>query len=210
MCLKNLFLICVFAITLKTYAQSSPFGTSRYAQNALQQLAKQYFKYNVYELELADVVDTLLQDTEIKIDTTIAHTDTSRLYVRGYHTSFNPFQIPLDSVRTIIAEIFSKDPKTEKVVDTIFRLQTVGVAKSKNQLEDIKACFVKMHKQIKGDFNYFSYSKNKIKKQLTSESYTYYQLPYPQPLLNITWKTKSENETVIAITFEIHLLKTSS
>lgn len=210
MWLKNLFLICVFAIALKTNAQNSPFGTSRYAQNALQQLAKQYFKYNVYELELADVVDTLLQDTEIKIDTTIAHTDTSRLYLRGYHTSFNPFQIQLDSVRTILAEIYSKDRETQIVTDTIFRLQTIGVAKSNNQLENIKACFAKMHKQIKGDFNYFRYSKSKIEKQLTSESYTYYQLPYSQPLLNITWKTKSENETVIAISFDIHLLKTPS
>ena len=185
-CFKKLFFVCVCAIALKANAQVPTLGSDHYAQKALKQLAKQYLNHDAYEMEFTDLVDTLLQDTEMKIDTTIAHSDTSGLCIRGYHTSFNPFQIPLDSVRTIFAKIFLKDRQTEKVVDTIFRLQTEGIVKSKDKLQNLKACFSKMHKQINGHFNNFSYHKSKMKKQLTGEAYNYYQLPYSWSLLNIT------------------------
>jgi hypothetical protein len=150
-------------------------------------------------MTFTDLVDSVLKEPGIWVDTTINHTDTSKFYLRAYHASFNPFNMSFDSVRTIFAEIVNRERSTKEIIDTVFYLQTQGIVVGKDRLGSLQETF-----------NQPDYRKTKNKKEVTGEILTYYFAQYPMPLLSIAWHKRNENITTLIITFMVRLVKTSS
>ncbi|HEY6956101.1 MAG TPA: hypothetical protein VI385_12710 [Flavisolibacter sp.] len=155
------------------------------------------------------IIYKVYNNPELAIDTTIAHSDSSAFYVRAYHKTFNPFTIALDSVRLIIAEIRRFDSKTKAAIDTVFYLQTEGIAVGETQIKNIRPKFYSVNKEMESSAWHSNYGKTKVKKELTAESFTYYSPLYRTPIANITWKRISDDKAVIVVTLELHLQHSS-
>src|SRR5436190_16049010 len=67
-------------------------------------LTQTYLGFNVYELAPVERLEQIIKDSSNTIDTLITGTKTRRMYLRVSCTSFNPFTIPLDSVKLEVYE----------------------------------------------------------------------------------------------------------
>jgi hypothetical protein len=190
------------------HAQTTfPSPGSSYISRDLEKLALKYIGQDVFTKPFTEVVETLIKDSGTRIDTSIAHADTSKFYLRAYRNDFNPFNVALDSVKAIFAEIVRRERETGRVTDTLFYLQTVGIVNSEVQVKNLKAAFDKMDKEIRSDFNHYKYDKTKNKNKISGESLSYYRLGYPNAPISIAWKKLTPETGVIAITFLVELMK---
>jgi hypothetical protein len=101
------------------------------------------------------VIETLLKDPGTRIETSIAQTDTSKFCLRAYRNTFNPFNLPLDAVKAVFAEIARRERETRRVSDTVVYLQTAGLAKGEIQVKNLSAAFDKTDKEIRADLNHY-------------------------------------------------------
>jgi hypothetical protein len=204
---RHLVFLILFPCAI-THAQTKlPFQKDSYSSRKLQELALKYIGQNVFTTPFTEVVEVLVNDPEARIDTSIAHTDTSKFYLRAYRNKFNPFDAPLDSVKTIFAEVVRREKESKSIMDTVFYLQTVGVAKGKAQVQNLRTAFSRMDKEIRADFNHYRYEKSKNKKDVSGEFLSYYRLGYPKSPVSISWKELTPETGVIVITLIVELLE---
>ena len=186
-------------ICTKTYSQS-------YQSNVttnIRKVVSHYLNYDPFSTQITSITDALLTNDEIEVDTVINSSDTSFYYLRGYHKTFNPFGIPLDSVRTIIAEVEQRENRTGRVTDTLMYLQTEGIAVGREQIANLRSSFNKMRKALEPWFFYNRYEPVKEKNQWKAESVNYWVKGNPFSLVNITWKMRNENVATITISAKL-------
>lgn len=198
---KQVFIIILTLLTVQCsfcqlkYYNADTATTHRF----LQQLGNQFLSFTPSTNSFTKIIDSILADTEIRVDTIIEATDTSRFYLRGYHSYFNPFALELDSVRTILSEQVNK-----KTNDTIYLLQTEGIAVGVDRISKLQPYFKNLDEEIRTSFYSSYYSKTKKKKEYIGEGYTYFSAAFQSPKLNITWRKRNDLVAVICITFFAH------
>jgi hypothetical protein len=207
---KSYLLFGLVIICIQTYSQINqavapitlPDSTGLF-QN-LNKISQKYLGLNL-SLPFDVLINEVGHNPEIVVDTAIAHTNYSNFYLRGYHTSFNPFNIPLDSVKLIIAERGSIDTRTKNVVDTSYYLQVVGIAVGQEQVKNLPGKLKSLHKEVNPYFSLSYLRKIKKKRNVVGEDIVYYFFGNPTPLLNITWQKTSDTEALIILTLQLHL-----
>lgn len=150
------------------------------------------------------LIQNIIANPEIRIDTIINHTDTSAFYIRGYHKTFNPFNVTPDSIRLIFAEVRRHDTKNKSTIDTALYLQTEAVVIGVEKIKTLRNEFHSLDKDIRHLFPFSEYGNTKIKKEFWGESMTYYIKGAPMPLINISWQKRSDNVAVIVVTVQLH------
>ena len=150
------------------------------------------------------LIQDIIENPEITIDTIINHTDTSAFYIRGYHKTFNPFDVKPDSIRLIIAERRRGDEKTKAIIDTALYLQTEAVVIGEEKIKMLRSAFRFLYRDIRQRFPYSNYANTKVKKELWGEGITYYIKGAPMPLINITWQKRNANVAIIVVTLQLN------
>jgi hypothetical protein len=192
--------VLLLLIARSSYSQFSFYNADTATTHQyLQQLGKKFLNFTPFTKEFPAVIDSILADTEIRVDTLIIATGTTTFYLRGYHKYFNPFALALDSVRTIISEHVQRNKK--EIIDTIFFLQTEGIAVGQDKINQLQPYFKKLDEEIRTSFHSSYYSKTKKKKEYIGEGIMYYSATSNMPALNITWRKRSDLVAVICITF---------
>lgn len=198
--------LCFFALLFivwnKTSAQEKFPDTVGLSRN-LDKISKKYLGFDLSQ-PFNNLIQNIIANPEIRIDTIINHTDTSAFYIRGYHKTFNPFNVAPDSIRLIIAEIRKHDTKTKSIVDTALYLQTEAVVIGEGKIKTLRNEFRSLDKDIRHSFPFSEYGNTKIKKEFRGEGMTYYIKGAPMPLINITWQKRDDSIAVIVITVQLH------
>src|SRR5215204_5318147 len=141
--------VLLLFFSFATYTSKAQYRGSIYHPQALQKLealSKKYFGHNPFQTGLPKLLDFICQDTAVYVDTVTSHTDTSNFYIRAHHKQFNPFGIGLDSVRIIVAERKRGVLSSKQIIDTVYYLQTEGIAVGQNQVRNLRTAFQRMHK----------------------------------------------------------------
>lgn len=174
----------------------------------LTKLGQRFLGFNPSTKDLTTVVDSLLTDEQMTIDTVIGQTDTSQFYLRGYHKGFNPFAAEFDSVRTILAQQVRKHEGEKPALFYIF--QTEGIAVGSEKMNKLPSCFKALDKEIYKSFHVARYNRTKRKKELVGEGVTYYAAGSSSPVLNLTWRKRNESVAVLCISFYAYPVTSTS
>lgn len=204
MCFKilcTLFIVFFFFGKAKSQVPLFHFDTN-YPKKEISILSSKYLGFDIFSASLTELIETILQDPQLTIDTTISHSDTSRLYLRGYHRSFNPFGIPLDSVRLILTEDFIERRPGHK--DTILILQTEGLVKGKENIENLRKAFRKMSRKVENHFDGSGIHRNKKKDKVQWESSDFHKPLFWLSVVTTGWGM-NENRGNIIINFYLPL-----
>lgn len=196
------FVALLFIIWNKTSAQRIVPDTIGLSSN-LDKISQKYLGFDLSQ-PFNSLVQSVIDNPEIIVDTIINHTDTSAFYIRGYHKTFNPFNVTPDSVRLIIAEKPRGNAETKSIIDTALYLQTEGIVIGEEKIKGLRSAFRSLDKDIRHLFPYSQYGNTKIKKELQGEGMTYYIKGAPMPLINITWQKRNDNVAVIVVTVQLH------
>lgn len=166
----------------------------------LRKTAIKFVGFDPYTNIVSKSIDSFLKQKHSIVDTFILKTDTSLFYLRAYHSAFQPFALPTDSLKSIIAEIKQVNFETKKILDTFWYFQTEAsfVAISEGE---IRKYFKQLHKEIKGAFISHSYVRDRKRKEWKGEAYSYYFKQVGMRSANITWKRRNAYLTTLTITF---------
>jgi len=202
------FKIFLVLACLCTKTNSQSYQSS--ATTKIREAVSHYLNFDPFATQITDITDSLLTNNEIEIDTVINSSDNSFYYLRGYHKTFNPFNIPLDSVRTIIAEVEQREKRTGRVTDTLLYLQTEGIAVGRENISNLRNCFNKMRKTFEPWFFYNRYEPEKEKNQWKAEAINFWEKGNPFSIVNITWKMRNDNVATITMSVKLHWTRSTS
>ncbi len=122
-----------------------------FAQQALEQVAKSYYRCDPFKQETGSFLKQLINDPTLINITIFRRTDTSLFYFKGEYKNFNPFFFKPDRTVVILSEKELLLNDSLNLADTIFTYQIAGyIGEGKNTVHDVKQEFKKFdHKYLK-------------------------------------------------------------
>jgi hypothetical protein len=179
--MRNLLLVIFFI-------QYFQIGYCQSPARFVKEIAEKYFGIDPVGKGIGDIVVSLKENSGVKIDTIIEGTDTSLFYLRGFTTTFYPFQIPKLKVEFQLREIIPRKNPDHSKQDTLFVMQILGIGDSSEKM--MKAMIEEtqqMHKDIRKKFDRYTFHSQLKKKDRPYQAYFYYREGDRLNTLRIAW-----------------------
>lgn len=188
-------IIFLFLLTTASFGQNNA--------NRIDSIAKKYFTTIPTGNSINEIVGSLERNISLKIDTTIRQTDTSRFYLRGYTSDFNPFAIPATKIEIQMrVAVIKKKPPTAN--DTLLILQVIAPIDSSPDITKMLRSEVHgITKNLNKLFDKVLYKRSKSKDKIPFESFIYFILPEPYHELVIGWGGYYLNSSIHCISLSL-------
>lgn len=175
-----------------------------FAQRTAKQkeLIQRYFKLDPEDLSPSQIVQHFTGNLDFSIDTLIARTETSLLYLRAFSATYNPFSIPIKKAELQFREglLYSSSQTIPK--DTILTLAIIGILDSTEAATIlIKGEFKRLDKQITKLFDRSTYNSHRTN-NTKLESWIYYDRPIGYPQMRLIFGNYYADKNIFCIGIE--------
>jgi len=193
MFLKNCFIIFFFVI-FSCYDSS--------AQQAIYDIAKNYYRSNPFENEFSKFLNHLMNDPTLADKIIYKKTDSTLFFLKGVYASHSPFFFKADKTEIILAEYEEADKDSSQFIHTVFVYQLISHAASGEEgIKNVKEEFEKLCRHYKKRFDENNYRELKAGEKQAGEIRNY-SSNYPGFFpLTIAWATSKEHDdNIFALT----------
>ena len=180
-----------------------------YAQQAVYDIAKTYYRSTPFENEFGAFLNHLINDPTLINKTIIKKTDSTLFFLEGIYTSHSPFFFKANHTKIILAEKEEVENDSLSYVNTTFFYQLIAYASPGEEgKKDVREEFERFCRHYKKKFDGDNYKELKVEEKQAGEI-TDYALKYPgfYPL-TVAWATSNgHNDNIFALTIRFRVFE---
>jgi hypothetical protein len=190
--MKNCFIIFFFVI-FSCYESS--------AQQAIYDIAKNYYRSNPFENEFSKFLNHLMNDPTLTNKTIHKKTDSTLFFLQGVYASHSPFFFKSNKTEIILAEQEEADNDSSQNIHTVFVYQLISHASGEEGVKNVGEEFEKLCRHYKRNFNGNNYKELKAGEKQAGEIRNYSSGNPGFFPLTIAWATSKEHgDNIFALT----------